>query len=149
VPAERPGEDLGNAEPQHPEVVGRILAWITRAGVHAMGRVTYQEMATFWPTSTHPFAAVMNERPEVVFSKALTRADWATSRIARGEQAEEVARLRGQPGDDVIVYGGYSLAQALSQQDLVDEYRLVTRPVALGSGSPCSRTCQRAPAPAG
>jgi dihydrofolate reductase len=114
-----------------------------------MGRVTYQEMATFWSTSTDPFAAVMNERPEVVFSKTLTRADWATSTIARGGLAEEVVRLRGQPGDDVIVYGGYSLAPALSQQDLVDEYRLVTRSVARGSGEPLFKDLPTAPAPAG
>jgi dihydrofolate reductase len=131
-----PGEDIGGGGPQHPEVVGRILDWITRAGTHAMGRVTYEEMAAFWPTSTDVYAAPMNDRPKVVFSKTLTRADWATSTIASGELADETARLKDQPGGDIIVYGGYTLAQALSRQDLVDEYRLVIRPVALGSGEP-------------
>jgi len=131
-----PGEDIGSGGPQHPEVVSRTLDWITRAGVHAMGRVTYEEMSSFWPTSTDPYAAPMNDRPKVVFSKTLSRADWATSTIARGELADEVARLKDQPGGDIIAYGGYTLAQALSRQDLVDEYRLVTRPVALGSGEP-------------
>jgi dihydrofolate reductase len=131
-----PGEDFGGGEPQHSDVVRQILDWITHAGVHAMGRVTYEEMASFWPTSTDEYAAPMNDRPKVVFSKTLTRADWATSTIARGELADEVARLKSEPGGDIVVYGGYTLAQALSRQDLVDEYRLVTRPVALGSGEP-------------
>jgi dihydrofolate reductase len=131
-----PGEDIGAGEPQHPEVVDRILDWISVAGVHAMGRVTYEEMSSFWPTSTDAFAAPMNDRPKVVFSKTLTRADWATSTIARGELADEVARLKDQSGGDIIVYGGYTLAQGLTGQDLVDVYRLVTRPVALGSGEP-------------
>ncbi len=45
------------------------------AGVHAMGRVVYHEMAAHWPTSTEPFAPPMNEIPKVVFSKALARAE--------------------------------------------------------------------------
>jgi dihydrofolate reductase len=131
-----PGEDIGGGGPEHPDVVSRKLGWITQAGVHAMGRVTYEEMAAFWPASTDAYAAPMNDRPKVVFSKTLTRADWSTSTIAGGDLADEVARLKGQPGGDIIVYGGYTLAQALSRQALVDEYRLVTRPVALGSGEP-------------
>jgi dihydrofolate reductase len=101
-----------------------------------MGRVTYEEMSGFWPTSTAEFAAPMNTIPKVVFSRTLVHADWATTTIASGDLADEVARLKAEPGGDIIVYGGYTLAQALSRADLVDEYRLVTRPVALGSGEP-------------
>jgi dihydrofolate reductase len=131
-----PEEDIGAGGPQHPDVVARIMDWVTRAGAHAMGRVTYEEMAGYWPTSTEAVAAPMNEIPKVVFSRSLQRADWPTTRIVRGDLAEEVAKLKEEPGGDVIVYGGYRLAQALSRADLVDEYRLVTRPVALGSGEP-------------
>ncbi len=131
-----PDEDIGAGEAQHADVVARIMDWISRAGTHAMGRVTYEEMSGFWPTSTDDFAGPMNAIPKVVFSRSLTRADWATTTIARGDLAEEVAKLKDQSGGDVIVYGGYTLAQALTRADLVDEYRLVTRPVALGSGEP-------------
>jgi dihydrofolate reductase len=131
-----PEEDIGKGAPQHPDVVARIMSWVTQAGAHAMGRVTYEEMAGFWPTSTEAVAAPMNEIPKVVFSRSLTRADWPTTTIARGDLADEVARLKVEPGGDVITYGGYTLAQALTRQNLVDEYRLVTRPVALGSGEP-------------
>jgi dihydrofolate reductase len=131
-----PGGDIGGGEPEHPDVVARKLAWVSAAGVHAMGRVTYEEMAASWPTATGDYARPMNEIPKVVFSRTLSRADWATTTIAGGDLAEEVARLRRQIEGDVLTYGGYTLAQALTRADLVDEYRLVTRPVALGSGEP-------------
>jgi dihydrofolate reductase len=131
-----PDEDIGQGEAEHADVVARKMAWVTRAGLHAMGRVTYEQMAGFWPTSTAAFAKPMNEIPKVVFSKTLTRADWPTTTIASGDLEEEVTKLKAEPGGEIIVYGGYTFAQALTRADLVDEYRLVTRPVALGSGEP-------------
>ena len=138
-----PEEDIGAGGPQHPDVVARIMDWVTRAGAHGMGRVTYEEMAGYWPTSTEAVAEPMNEIPKVVFSRTLTRADWPTTTIASGDLAEEVARLKAESGGEVIVYGGFTLAQALTRQDLVDEYRLVTRPVALGSGEPMFKDLPR------
>ncbi len=78
----------------------------------------------------------MNDIPKVVFSTTLTQAHWPTTTIVGGDLAEEVANLKAQHGGEIIVYGGYTLAQGLTRADLVDEYRLVTRPVALGSGEP-------------
>ena len=134
-----PQEDIGSGGPEHPDVVARKMAWISQAGAHAMGRVTYEGMAGVWPTSTADYAKPMNEIPKVVFSKTLTHADWPTTTIAAGDLAEEVAKLTDQPGGDVIAYGGFTFAQALTRADLVDEYRLVIRPVALGSGEPMFR----------
>lgn len=131
-----PEGDIGGGEREHPDVVARKLAWVSRAGAHAMGRVTYEQMAGFWPTATGAYAKPMNEIPKVVFSTTLSHADWPTTTIAGGDLAQEVARLKDQPGGEIIAYGGYTLAQALTRADLVDEYRLVTRPVALGSGEP-------------
>jgi dihydrofolate reductase len=109
---------------------------LRNAGAHLMGRVTYQEMAGTWPTSTSEYAAPMNEIPKVVFSKTLQSADWADSRIARGDLADEIARLKREPGGDLIAHGGARFAQALSRLGLVDEYRLVIHPAALGTGLP-------------
>jgi dihydrofolate reductase len=134
-----PEGDIGGGEKEHPDVVARKLAWVSGAGAHAMGRGTYEEMSRFWPTATGAYAEPMNAIPKVVFSRTLTRADWSTTTIADGDLAEEVATLKDQPGGDVIVYGGYTLAQSLTRADLVDEYRLVIRPVALGSGEPMFR----------
>ena len=131
-----PGQDIGGGEAEHSDVVARKMAWVTRAGVHAMGRRTYEEMAGFWPTSTDDFAEPMNDIPKVVFSRTLTRADWPVTTIAGGDLEQEIARLKAEPGGEIIVYGGFTFAQALTRANLVDEYRLITRPVALGSGEP-------------
>jgi len=121
---------------EHPDVVARKVAWLQAAGTHIMGRVTYEEMAGFWPTATGTYAPPMNDVPKVVFSRTLTKAEWPTSRIAHGDLAEEIHRLKDEPGGDIIAFGGHTFAQALSRAALVDEYRLVTRPAALGSGEP-------------
>ena len=122
--------------PEDPDLKERKLAWIRNAGLHAMGRNTYEEMAEFWPVSDDPYAAPMNEIPKVVFSKTLERAEWAETRIAHGDLADEVAALKAEPGGDVIAWGGASLAQSLSRLGLVDEYQLIIQPVALGDGLP-------------
>ena len=78
----------------------------------------------------------MNDLPKVVFSKTLADANWNNSRVARGELAEEISRLRQEAGGDIVAWGGAAFVQALSRADLVDEYRLVINPVALGDGLP-------------
>jgi dihydrofolate reductase len=107
-----------------------------RSALRAMGRVTYQQMAEHWPYSNDAYAAPMNELPKVVFSKTLESADWNDSRVARGDFAEEISELRQEPGGDIVAWGGASFVQALSRASLVDEYRLVVNPVALGDGLP-------------
>jgi dihydrofolate reductase len=101
-----------------------------------MGRNTYEEMAEFWPTSDDAYAAPMNDIPKVVFSSTLEHAEWADTRIARGDLAEEIAQLKREPGKDMIAWGGAAFAQSLSRLGLVDEYRLILQPVALGDGFP-------------
>jgi dihydrofolate reductase len=113
-----------------------ILDSVWAAGAHLMGRVTYEEMAAFWPTSTSEYARPMNEIPKVVFSKTLQHADWPETRIARGDLSEEIGRLKREPGNDLIAYGGATFDQALSRLGLVDEYRLMVQPAALGGGLP-------------
>jgi dihydrofolate reductase len=113
-----------------------ILDSVWAAGAHLMGRVTYEEMAAFWPTSTSEYARPMNEIPKVVFSKTLQHADWPETRIAGGDLGDEIRRLKEKPGNDLIAYGGATFAQALSRVALVDEYRLMIQPAALGAGLP-------------
>jgi dihydrofolate reductase len=104
------------------------------AGAHLMGRVTYEEMVTVWPTSTSEIAAPMNAIPKVVFSRTLETADWPDTTIARGDLADEIAEIKRQPGADVIAHGGATFAGALCRLGLVDEYRLLVHPAALGTG---------------
>jgi dihydrofolate reductase len=122
--------------PEDPALKARKLDWLSEAGLHLMGRHTYEEMAGFWPTSDDEYAKPMNDIPKVVFSKTLTKADWPQSTIARGELADEIMALKHQPGKDLIAWGGAALAQSLTRLRLIDEYRLVHQPVALGDGLP-------------
>ncbi len=78
----------------------------------------------------------MNEIPKVVFSKTLQTADWPESRIASGDLVEEITALKREPGNDLIADGGATFARALSRKRLIDEYRLMIQPVALGAGLP-------------
>jgi dihydrofolate reductase len=122
--------------PEDPVLKQRKLDWLDDAGLHLMGRATYEEMAAFWPTSDDPYAAPMNDIPKVVFSKTLERAEWPESRIARGDLASEIAELKRESGNEMIAWGGAAFAQSLVRLGLVDEYRLVLQPVALGDGLP-------------
>ncbi|HEY5990906.1 MAG TPA: dihydrofolate reductase family protein [Streptosporangiaceae bacterium] len=81
------------------------------------------------------FADVMNEIPKVVFSKTLTRAEWAESRIADGDLAEDIDRLKREPGGVILAHGGATFVDALIHDGLIDEYRLVIHPVAIGHGT--------------
>jgi dihydrofolate reductase len=101
-----------------------------------MGRVTYEEMAKFWPTSDHPIAAPMNDIPKVVFSASLQSATWPATRIARGDTAAELARLKQEPGGEILAHGGTQFARSLIRLGLVDEYRLWVLPAAVGQGAP-------------
>ena len=103
------------------------LTWtvetVSNAGAHLVGAATYAGWATYWPSASGPFAKPMNEIPKVVFSKTLQQADWPETRIASGDLGEEIERLKGEPGNDLIAYGGARLDQGLSRLGLVDEYR--------------------------
>jgi dihydrofolate reductase len=85
----------------------------------------------------------MNNLPKVVFSKTLPTADWTGSRIARGDLTEEIAALKSESGGDIFAHGGATFVQALSRLGLIDEYRLVILPVALGNGLPLFKDLAR------
>jgi dihydrofolate reductase len=122
--------------PDDPALKERKLGWFQDIDLHLMGRNTYEEMAQFWPHSDDPYAAPMNDIPKVVFSKTLERADWPESRIASGDLTTEIEELKAEPGKEMLAWGGAAFAQSLSAAGLVDEYRLIHQPVALGDGLP-------------
>jgi dihydrofolate reductase len=121
---------------EDPEQEEYFVGRLRQAGTHIMGRVTYEEMAEFWPTSDHPIAAPMNEIPKVVFSATLPSATWRPARIARGDTAEELAALKQEPGGEILAQGGTQFARSLIRLGLVDEYRLWVLPAAVGQGVP-------------
>ncbi len=130
------GEGDWGLPPEHPDVRAWKVASLRRVGTHIMGRVTYEEMASYWPKQTGDYADFMNNLPKVVFSTSLPAAGWPGSRIARGDLTTEIAALKGDTDGEIMAHGGAAFVQALSRQRLIDEYRLVILPVALGGGKP-------------
>ena len=130
------GEGDWGLPAEHPGIRAWKLASVRQAGTHIMGRVTYEQMAAYWPTATGDYAPPMNNIPKVVFSNTLPTAEWVGSRIARGDLTAEIAALQAESGGDIIAHGGATFVQALSRLRLIDEYRLVIHPVALGNGLP-------------
>jgi dihydrofolate reductase len=109
------------------------------------GRVTYQLMARFWPKpdaiKNDPIVAdYMNRTPKIVFSRTLEKAEWNNTRVVRDHVAEEIAKLKQQPGKDIAVFGSANLLSTLMQLDLVDEHRIMVNPVILGNGTPLFKT---------
>jgi class 3 adenylate cyclase/dihydrofolate reductase len=107
------------------------------ADAFLLGRRTWQIWAAFWPTASGgdpELTERMNSIPKYVVSNTLKRADWNNSTIIAGDVAAQVAKLKAQPGGDLLVYGSADLVDELLRHDLVDEYRLLVFPVILGSG---------------
>ncbi|HEY2638784.1 MAG TPA: dihydrofolate reductase family protein [Streptosporangiaceae bacterium] len=102
-----------------------------------LGRVTYQGFAQAWPAmGTDDFGKRMNSIRKYVVSSTLTdeEATWGETTVIRGDVPAEIAKLRAQPGGDLLVEGSSQLVQTLSQHGLVDEYRLMIFPIILGAG---------------
>lgn len=111
-----------------------------RVDTFLYGRVVWEMMSGFWPhaesMSDDPhdlrFAPIWRRTPKVVFSRTLRSADWNT-RVA-ADAVAEVTALRRQPGGDLLLTGGSTLAADLAEHGLVDEYHVVVHPVVLGGG---------------
>jgi dihydrofolate reductase len=76
----------------------------------------------------------MNSLPKFVVSTTLKEVEWNNSRLIKGNIAEEVSKLKQQPGQDILIAGSVELVHTLMQHDLIDEYRLLVHPIVLGSG---------------
>jgi len=99
-----------------------------------MGRLVYEEFAASWPSRRNEFADRMNALPKYVVSTTLEEAAWNNTTIIKEDVAEEVSRLKQQPGQDILMYGSADLMHTLMRHSLIDEYRIWVHPVVLGSG---------------
>jgi dihydrofolate reductase len=108
------------------------LEEVRAADALLLGRETYEGFAAAWPSMTDEvgFAEKMNGMPKYVVSNTLERAEWSNSTILRGDVVRQIAELEGE----ILVNGSGRLVQTLIEHDLVDEYRLMVFPVALGQG---------------
>ena len=140
----RPDEDIrggfehgGWAVPYADEVMGKAAGeGMARPGSLLLGRRTYEDFFTVWPNRTdNPYTEVLNKRTKYVASRTLQEPlPWKNSTLLKGDAAEAVARLKKQPGGDVMVLGSGELVQSLMRSNLIDEYILLIHPLVLGSG---------------
>jgi dihydrofolate reductase len=99
-----------------------------------LGRGTYEIFAAHWPHDEGPIADHLNGTRKHVASTTLERVEWNNSTLITGDVAEYVARLKEQDGPEIQVHGSPGLLQTLLRHDLIDEFRIWTFPVLLGSG---------------
>ena len=117
------------------DTMERNLRALQDAGVHAMGRRSYEIMGPHWAASEGPIARAMNEKPKAVFSRSLTQADWGPAEIFGADLSAEIADLKARDDEGtILVHGGPEFAQSLTRLGLVDEYQLSTVPIAIGAG---------------
>jgi dihydrofolate reductase len=108
-------------------------------GMPLFGRITYDLMASFWPTpmaakQSPAVAEGMNRMPKAVFSRTMDTASWKNTKVVKGDLATEVRKLKSEPGPDMVILGSGSIVAQLAQESLIDEYQIVTAPLALGAG---------------
>jgi len=138
------GPDGEIATPPPDEEVWRLVTdEIRGVGVHLMGRRLYETMLSWETADQDPtldadertWAALWNPLPKVVFSTTLSAVE-GNARLATGSLADEIERLRVEPGEGDIAIGGATLAAEAAGLDLIDEYRIRVYPVLVGGGIP-------------
>jgi dihydrofolate reductase len=131
--------DMSWAHKTDPEWQAFVSENASGGGQFLFGRVTYDLMASFWPT---PFAAQsnpivvkrMNSAPKFVVSRTLDKASWNNTTLVRGDLTTEVRKLKREPGPNIVIMGSGSIVAQLADAGLIDEYQIVLNPLALGNG---------------
>jgi dihydrofolate reductase len=111
---------------------------VSGGGVLLFGRITYELMASYWPTQNaiqnYPVVAKqMNARQKVVFSRTLDKAAWNNTKLVKTDMLAEVRKMK-ELGNDMVILGSGSIVSQLAQEGLIDEYQIVVNPIALGKG---------------
>jgi len=141
----RPDEDRrggfqygGWATPYADSVLGTIAGQsMSTSGALLLGRRTYEDFYAVWPNrpKPNPFTDILNNTMKYVASTTLKEPlPWINSTLLRGDAAKAVAKLRDQPGKDLVVLGSGELAQSLMRRNLIDVYVLLVHPLVLGTG---------------
>jgi dihydrofolate reductase len=131
--------DMSWAHKQDAEWNAFVAGNASGGGVLLFGRITYELMASYWPTpvaiKNDPVVAEgMNNLPKVVFSRTLDKASWSNTRLVKDDMAAAVRKMKKEPGKDLVILGSGSIIAQLAQEGLIDEYQIVVNPVVLGKG---------------
>ncbi|HTF36040.1 MAG TPA: dihydrofolate reductase family protein [Myxococcota bacterium] len=111
----------------------------TAGGVLLFGRITYELMASYWPTpaamqNDPAVAEGMNTLEKIVFSRSLNQADWKNTRLLKSDLLTEMRKLKLQSGKDMVILGSGSLVSQLAEHGLIDEYQILVNPIVIGKG---------------
>jgi dihydrofolate reductase len=131
--------DMSWAHNQDPEFMAFTSENASGEGELVFGRITYDMMASWWPTppaleAMPDVAEAMNSMPKVVFSRTLDKASWRNSRLVKDDPAAEIRKMKQEPGPGLIIFGSGIIVSQLTQARLIDEYQIVLNPIVLGSG---------------
>jgi dihydrofolate reductase len=127
------------------EMYSDVADLVSTVDTALYGRVTYHGMESYWPTVPANPASTKEERrhahwvenvQKIVFSTTLESVGWNNTRLVKANVAEEIARLKQQPGKNLMIFGSPTLTHTFIQLGLIDEYRITVNPVVLGSGIP-------------
>jgi dihydrofolate reductase len=130
-------EHGGWAQPYSDEVMGEEMGKGMGRTDLLFGRRTYENFYAYWPNAPqpNPFTEVLNNTPKYVASGTLTEPlPWMNSTLLRGDAGQSVAKLKEEPGKDLVVLGSGELVQSLMRHDLIDEFVLLIHPLVLGTG---------------
>jgi dihydrofolate reductase len=122
-----------------PEWDAVIASNATEGGVLVFGRITYDLMASFWPTpmaakSMPAVAEGMNRSQKVVFSRTMDKASWNNTQLVKSDPVAEIRKMKNESGEGMCVLGSGSIVSQLAQEGLIDEFQFVLVPVVLGKG---------------
>jgi dihydrofolate reductase len=122
-----------------PDWIAFVVGNAQGGGLLVFGRITYELMASYWPTAqalaNDPVVArQMNQLPKIVFSTSLKTASWSNTRLVRGDLAGEIRKLKAESGNDMAILGSGSIVSQLALEGLIDQYQVVVNPVAVGNG---------------
>jgi dihydrofolate reductase len=113
---------------------GAVQSMMDGSDAMLLGRKSYEEFASYWPTSTDDFADYMNGTPKYVVSNTLTSADWQNSTLVSGDVVKELSRIKEEPGGNLSITGSGTLVASLLREGLLDELHLLVHPIVVGSG---------------
>ncbi|OPG05543.1 hypothetical protein B1R27_21030 [Streptomyces sp. GKU 895] len=99
-----------------------------------LGRATFEILEKAWSRNTGPYAEAMNALPKLVVTRTLRGPLPWNATVLAGEAAETVAKLKQQPGGDIVMYGSFTLMRTLLEQNLIDELNLGVHPLVVGEG---------------
>lgn len=126
----------GNDDPEYQAFVAENASG---GGSLVFGRVTYELMASYWPTQAADqhapaVAAGMNSMEKIVFSRTLDKASWNNTKLVKSDIVSAVRKMKEEPGGGMAILGSGSIVAQLAPEGLIDEYQMMMDPVVLGKG---------------